>query len=77
MIWTGAWWKAVGERAISTAAQVIVAGWGTSALPDVSLPWWSLPVMGLAAGALSILKSVAASQSGNGSPSLTNSETVT
>jgi hypothetical protein len=77
MFWTAAFWKAAAERAISTAAQVALVGWGTGTLPQVSLPWWSLPSMALAGGVLSLIKSLAASQIGNNGPSLTNSERLT
>lgn len=77
MIWTRAFWQAAGERAISTAAQVAIVAWGAGTLPDTSLPWWTVPAMAAAGGVLSILKSLAASQTGNGGPSLTNSEKLT
>lgn len=73
-MWTVAFWKATGERAISTAAQMALVGWGAGALPDTSVPWWTIPAMALSGALLSVLKSMVASQTGDGGPSLTNAE---
>jgi hypothetical protein len=75
MIWTSAWWKATGERMVSTAAQFALGAWGGGTLPDVSLPWWTIPVAALAGAALTLLKCLAATGLGRYSgPSLNDSE---
>lgn len=76
MIWTAAFWRATLERAISSAAQGAVASWGTSALPDVSMPWWTIPATAAAMFVLSILKGIGAAAATGGGPSLTNAETI-
>ena len=56
-MWTVAFWKATAERAISTAAQVALVGWGAGALPNTSVPWWTLPVMALAGAGFGLYQS--------------------
>jgi len=75
MIWSRAWWKATTERAVSTAAQAGLLAWGGGALPDVSLPWWTIPGAMGAGAALTVLKCLAASTAGtNTAPSFGDAE---
>ena len=73
-MWTLEFWKATAERAVSTAAQAALLAWGSGALPDVSLPWWTILTFAGGGFALSVLKALGASQLGNGGPSLTSAE---
>jgi hypothetical protein len=75
MIWSKAWWKATVERMVSTAAQFALAAWGGGTLPDVSLPWWTVPAAAMAGAALTLLKCLAASATGRfDSPSFGDAE---
>ena len=76
MIWTRAFWKAAAERALSTGAQAALLAWGGGTLPDVSLPWWSVPVAFLGGAALALLKGVAVNQVTRDGPGLTKAEVV-
>lgn len=75
-IWTRAYWQALAERALSSGAQVALWTWGAGALPDTSLPWWTVPA-GFGAGvALGALKGLAVNQvTGNG-PGVGDAEQV-
>jgi hypothetical protein len=64
-MFTRKFWKDAAERAISTGAQVSIAGWGVGTLPDVSVPLWSLASMALAGAGLSLIKALAASKVGD------------
>lgn len=64
MILTRAFWRATAERALSTAAQVALLAWGGGTLPDVSLPWWTVPVAFAGGGVLTVIKCMAASATG-------------
>ncbi len=64
MIWSKAWWKATSERMISTAAQFALGAWGGGTLPDVSLPWWTIPAAAGAGAVLTLMKCLAASSTG-------------
>jgi hypothetical protein len=77
MIFTRAFWVATRERAVSTAAQFAIGAWGGGALPDVSLPWWTVPAAAGAGAALTVLKCLAAAKVGNDGPSLTSAESLT
>lgn len=76
-IWTLAFWKATAERAISSAAGGALTALGTDlfGILDVDL----VGVVSVAGGTalVSLLKALAASQLGDGGPSLTSAEHVT
>lgn len=76
-MFTRAWWRATAERALSTGAQAALLAWGGGSLPDVSLPWWTIPAAFGGGVALAVLKAMAASQVGSGGPSLTSAEKLT
>ena len=57
-IFTKAWFKAAGIRAIKTVAQTAIATIGTSALID-EVNWFAVVSASLLAGLLSILTSLA------------------
>ena len=68
-------WKDAAERAISTAAQSAIALLGVEGLCLLDVDWTvTVSAAGLAA-LLSVLKSVAASTTGDGSASLAGSRT--
>lgn len=67
-MWSAAFWKATAERVISSAAGGMLAGWAVAS----SLPA-ALTAGGIAA-AVSLLKALIAAGTGDGGPSLTNSE---
>lgn len=64
-MFTRKFWKDAAERAVSTAAQVGILAWGGGAVPDVSLPWWTIPVAMVGGAALSLLKSLGARKVGD------------
>ena len=74
-IWTGKFWKATAERAVSTAAQAALAGIGTDLVGVLDMD--AMAVLSLAGGGaiLSILKSIAATAA-TGSPSMGGGETL-
>lgn len=73
-MFTAAFWRATNERALSTAAQAAIVAWGSGVLPDVSMPWWTIPASSAAGYVLSVLKAVAAVGATGDGPSLTNAE---
>jgi len=74
MIWSRQFWKATAERALSTGAQAALLAWGGGTLPDVSLPWWTVPAAFAGGVALGVLKALAAGAATGDGPSLTNAE---
>ena len=74
-IWTGKFWKATAERAVSTAAQAALAGIGTDLVGVLDMD--AVGILSLAGGGaiLSILKSIAATAA-TGSPSMGGGETL-
>jgi hypothetical protein len=75
MIWTRTWWKATGERMVSTAGQFALWAWGSGMLPDVSQPWWTVPVAAVAGAGLTLVKCLAATGIGSTTgPSLNDAE---
>lgn len=78
MILTKAFWKATAERALSTGAQAALLAWGGGTLPDVSLPWWTVPAAfggGMVVAALKCM--LASTTSAAGTPSFTDAERLT
>ena len=77
-IWTGAFWKATAERAVSTAAQAAILAFGAEQFDAIAIPGseW-LTVAGFAAGGalLSVLKALAAG-AGDGNPSVGSREVI-
>jgi hypothetical protein len=75
MILTRAFWNATGERALSTGAQAALLAWGGGILPNVSLPWWTVPAAFGGGVVLTVIKCMAASTTtAAGTPSLTDAE---
>ena len=74
-IWTGKFWKATAERAVSTAAQAALAGIGTDLVGVLDMD--AVGILSLAGGGaiLSILKSIAATAA-TGSPSVGGGESL-
>lgn len=73
-MFTVLFWKAVFERAVSTAAQILVTLAGSDALGWVNLDWGQIFVAsGIAAG-LSVAKSLIVSSATDGGPSVGNVE---
>ena len=74
-IWTGKFWKATAERAVSTAAQAALAGIGTDLVGVLDMD--AVGILSLAGGGaiLSTLKSIAATAA-TGSPSMGGGETL-
>ncbi len=72
---TPAFWKATGERAVKTAAQVVLTLVGADLVNAFSLPWTEVAGVGLGAALVSVLTSLASSQVGLAGPSLAG-ETV-
>jgi len=71
-MWTLAFWKAVTERAVKTAAQSVVLFWGVG---DAMLNAWTIDLKstaGVAAGGfvLSVVTSLASGLVGSNGPSL-------
>lgn len=58
MLWTTAFWRGAGERAIKTFAQTFVALYGATLLPIVELPWPVLLGTSATAALLSIATSI-------------------
>lgn len=64
-MWTVAFWKDAGERAIKTAAQTAIAGWGVTALTLDGGHWADLGLLVGGATALSLLTSIVSSRVGS------------
>jgi hypothetical protein len=75
-IWTTRFWKAVAERAIKTAAQVLVVFLGADLLDVFSVNWERALGIGLGALLVSVLTSLASSTVSGGGPSITNDEVL-
>jgi hypothetical protein len=75
-MWTLAFWRAVAERAIKTAAQTAIATIGTTAAFD-EVRWPVIGMVVLLATVLSVLMSIATAASTDGSPSLSGAEVLT
>lgn len=63
-MWTWTFWRDATERAIATAAQTLVALLGVAAVDLPTVFWPALGAADGAAGLLSLLKSIAATQIG-------------
>lgn len=75
-MWTRAFWKALAERSLSTGAQAAVLAWGGGSLPDVSLPWWTVPAAFGGGVALGVMKGIAVNQATGDGPGMTSAEQV-
>ncbi|MFD8937337.1 holin [Streptomyces sp. NPDC059578] len=73
-MWTLAFWRATGERAVRTAAQAAVAAIGTDALGVLDVDWPQAASVGGLAAVLAVLTAVAASGVGPAGPGV--AETV-
>jgi len=75
-MWTLAFWRAVAERALKTAAQTAIATIGTTAAFN-EVNWPVIGMVVLLATVLSVLMSIASAASTDGSPSLGGAEVLT
>jgi hypothetical protein len=77
-MWTLAFWRALTERAISTAAETAGATiLATGVATAWAVPWAVVGGATLLATLLSALKGIAAAASTDGSPSLSGAEVLT
>lgn len=74
-MFTLAFWLGASERAVSTAAQTLLALVGTDALGWLALDWSQIGVASAIAGGLSVVKSLAAGAK-DGNPSVGSVETL-
>lgn len=75
-IWTGIFWKAATERAIKTAAQVLVVFLGADLVNVMNVDWVTAAGIGGGALVVSYLTSIASSAVTGDGPSLTNNEVL-
>lgn len=68
-MYSTAFWKATGERAVRTFAQALIALIGVGAVSIVVLPWQEMLLVAATAALLSVLTSVTASSVGAPGPS--------
>lgn len=64
-IWSITWLRDATERAISTAAQTLLAVWGVGAFDLLAVDWRAAGGVALGAAALSLLKSLVAANVGD------------
>jgi hypothetical protein len=71
-MWTSAFWMATAERAVKTAAQVLLVYLGADAVDAFAVSWERAGSIAAGAAVLSVLTSIASAQAGpdKGSPSL-------
>lgn len=71
-MWTVEFWRATAERAVKTAAQVLLAYFGAQLVSAFDVDWYRALGIALGAAFLSVLMSLASSQVGpvKGTPSL-------
>lgn len=74
MVFTVAFWKAAGERAVKAFTYSLLATLGAGTLDILSMPWTAGARIALGAAVLSILGSILSSAATGGGPSLTNAE---
>lgn len=67
-------WKATGERAISTAAEFALVLLGTDILGYMSVDWYKLLVVSAVGGLTAVLKALAVAGATDGGPSIGNAE---
>jgi len=78
LVWTAAFWKAAGERAIRTVAQVVLGFVG--AVPVVldrnlfDFNWNVVASVAVVAGIVSVLTSIVTTGVGTNGPSMTSAE---
>ena len=75
-MWTKAYWKAVGERALRTFAQSAASNLATMSMGALAAGWKGLVAAATIAAAMSVLMSIAAAEVTNGSPSMVDSEVI-
>jgi len=75
-MWTLAFWRAVAERALKTAAQTAIAAFGTTAAFN-EVNWSVIGSIVLLATVASVLTSIVSAVSTDGSPSLSGAEVLT
>lgn len=73
-MWTGEFWKAIAERAVSTAAQAALLAIGADQLHVMDANWETIGGFAAGGAALCVLKCLAAVALNGGSPSATNAE---
>jgi len=72
----GAFWAAVAERAVKTAAQTLAVTLGAGAFDVLTVPWQAALSMSAGAAVVSVLTSIASAGMTGGGPSLNNAERV-
>ena len=73
-MWTGEFWKATAERAVSTAAQAALLAIGADQLHVMDANWETIGGFAAGGAVLCVLKCLAAVAITGGSPSVTNAE---
>lgn len=73
-MWNFSFWKATGERAISTAAEFALVLLGTDIAGYMEVDWYKLVVISAIGGLTAVLKSLATAGLSDGSPSIGNVE---
>lgn len=76
-MFTKTFWRATLERALSTGAQAALLAWGGGFVPDVRLPWWTIPAAFAGGAVLSVLKGLAAHTITGTGPSMVDAEVLT
>ncbi len=78
MIISRAFWRATAERSLSTGAQAALLAWGGGTLPNVSLPWWTVPAAFGGGVVVAALKCMIADRvTGGDGPGFTDAERTT
>lgn len=74
MIFTVAFWRAAGERAVKAFSYSLLGMLGGGVTNIVDMPWLSATKMAAGVSVISILGSIVSSSATGGGPSLTNAE---
>lgn len=75
-IWTGAFWKATAERAVSTAAQSAVLVIAADQFNALTFDWVTLGGFAAGGAALSVLKSLVTNAATGNGPAVASTETL-